>query len=521
MRPRRIAPVRALGLLLLVAAFAAPVRAVACDNERSADRAMIEAQRAADRAQRNAERIVEMARRQAELAQRRAEWAAEHASESAQRAAERAQQAAEQAVERAEREVERTRQRAEHAVERAAVGSDGVVVTNNALLFVDGPEVPRDEVEWADDVRSRRASRPTSTDTVISVSPGVTLSLSNRSGNIEVQVWDRDEVRIQAEHDRTDQLVANQQDATLKLGVRARYGDPADVDWTLTVPVWLPLELSGMESDIDVTGLRAPVTAKSMRGDVRVSACQGPLDLYSVEGDVRVEDVTGSVSATSMNSDVSLVRVIGQIQAQSINGDIQMESVSSSGVSASTMNGKVYYASGLQPHGHYSLSSHNGKVYVGVDHTQPVNVTVSSFNGQVETSLPDPPKPPTPPAANSWNSWSFTIPAVPVSTDAPMAPAAPEAPPAGKADKYKFKFVRMQPPSAPRARLYLDSFGGVIRLASREDIQHAIELARAMADSAQATREAARLRQLNRIYRRGAPAPDARPAEAPPPPEKR
>jgi len=362
------------------------------------------------------------------------------------------------------------------------------------------------------------------------VSPGVTLSLSNRSGDIEVQVWDRNEVRIQAEHDRNDQLVANLQDATLKLGVRARDGEPADVDWTLTVPVWLSLELSGMESDIDVTGMRAPVSARSMRGDVRASACQGPVDLYSVEGDVRVEDVTGNVSATSMNSDVSLVRVIGPIQAQSINGDIQMESVSSSGVSASTMNGKVYYASGMQPHGHYSLSSHNGKVYVGVDHRQPVNVTVSSFRGQVEASIPDPPTPPAPPSGNSWSSWSFTIPAVAVSTDAPPAPEAPPAPPApGRYDKDKsdkaykgYRYVRVLTPTprAPRApQLDLESFGGKIQLASLEEIQRTIELARAMADSAQAMRDLARLRQLNRMYRRGM-SPEARPAEAPTPPEK-
>src|SRR5262249_59627386 len=85
MRTRRPAPARALWSLLLAAAIAVPVRAVACDNARAADRTMAEAQRAADRAQRNAERIAEQARRPAGLAARPAGWAAQHAREQAPR----------------------------------------------------------------------------------------------------------------------------------------------------------------------------------------------------------------------------------------------------------------------------------------------------------------------------------------------------------------------------------------------------------------------------------------------------
>src|SRR5262249_25629942 len=154
---------------------------------------------------------------------------------------------------------------------------------------------------------------------------GITLALANLSGDIVVQVWDRKEVRIEAEHDRSDRLVASMKDGTLKLSVRPREAEPADVDWKLTVPAWLPLESSGIASEIAVSGLRSLLRAQSMRGDVHVMSCQGPVELNSVEGDVHVEDVNGSVTAGSVNRDVRIVRVTGPIEAQSINGDIQME----------------------------------------------------------------------------------------------------------------------------------------------------------------------------------------------------
>ena len=502
--------------LLFAAAMTSAVHADPCDNEKTADRAMIEAQRAAERAQRMAEQIAARAQIEAEKAAILARWAADHASEQAQQQAEQAQARAEQAAARAQRDAERMARAAERAAARAALGASGVVVTNDAILYIDGPEVPRNAVEWADDARSRRIRQAVTTDTTLRVGRGVTLSLTNISGDITVQVWDRDAVRVNAEHDKNDQVMAEIKDGMLKLGTRSLEGEPADVadvEWNLTVPRWLPLEIQGIESDIAVTGLRALVRAQSMSGDVHVSSCQGPMELHSGEGEVHAEDVDGDVTAGSMNNAVRLVRVLGPIQAQTINGDIQMDDVSSAKVSASTLNGRVYYASKFQPHGRYAFSSHNGKVYVGLDKTQAMNVTVSSYNGQLESSIPVPPAPPDSPAppafkTMTFRSWNFSLPTEAGSATAPAAPSAraraarmAEAPPPG---------------SAPRApQLDLESFGGIIQLASRAEIERAIQLRQAMRDSVDAGRRLLRLRSMQVHERRHADEDAPKPAEDP------
>lgn len=399
----------------------------------------------------------------------------------------------------------------------------GVSVAGHTLVFVDGPEVPIESIEWANAVKARAMRRPMTTDTVLRVGPGVTLMLANLAGDIEVTAWDRNEVRVQAEHDRTDRLVTELVNGTLKLGVSSREPSPAEVEWRLTVPVWLPLDLSGMEGDISVTGMRSSLRAQSMRGDVTVRSCQGPLQVNSVEGEVHVSDVSGNVTAGSVNNVVRIVRVIGPVDAQSINGDIQLEKLASPNVDASTVNGRVFYASPFQRRGRYAFASHSGQVYVGVPTDQHVNVTVSSFNGQVESSLPMPVPAPKPKVKGRSVRFMLgdlqdlgDLRALAEVPEAARAPRAPRAPRAGTPEGRELEALGVP-------ELELESFGGLIQLASQEEVLRAIDQQRAALDSARAKLMRARRdeQRARRAYERRA-APPAQPSPADPPsPEHR
>jgi len=430
--------------------------------------------------------------------------------------AERSAGAVAQRLERALREA-----RLEAALARGEFGP-GVRLTPRALVFVDGPEVPLERIEWTEAV-ARPIRRLVRTDTLLRVRPGTTLSLKNIAGDIRVVTWDRNEVRIQAEHDGDDQLVTRLRDALIQLGVQSRQSVPAEVEWTLTVPAWLPLQLTGFEGDIDVTGVRSSVRAQTMRGDVTVTGCQGPLQVNTVEGEVHVADVSGNVTAGSVNNVVRLVRVTGPVEAQTINGDIQLEKVQSPSVDASTMNGRVVFASEYQPHGRYVFSSHSGNLIVPVPVDQRVTVSMSSFQGQVESSVPVPA--PAPHAVGHRYRFVFddgvAVPAppeVPEGAPAPRAPRAPRVPRAGVA------------PAAPEVAL--ESFAGLIRLASVKEVQRVLAMQRATLDSLrqlerrnrEAMRDAdramrrARARELEVRRQRREQSPEKSPETPPPPP---
>jgi hypothetical protein len=203
-----------------------------------------------------------------------------------------------------------------------------------------------------------------------------------------------------------------------------------------------------------------------------------------------------------------MVRVTGPVEAQTINGDIQLEKVESANVDASTVNGRVYYASPFRSDGRYAFSSHNGKLYVGVPLDQLLKVKLSSFKGQVESSVPVPM--PAPEAHrhlvrfNGGRTFYFTMgkpadgttpPAPPSAASAPRAPRAPQAP-----------------------ELELESFGGLIQLASQEEALRAIDVQRAEYDSLRSSILRAR-RELARARRQGRlPDADSAPDAPTPPP---
>jgi len=252
-------------------------------------------------------------------------------------------------------------------------------------------------------------------------------------------------------------------------------------------------------------------------------SCQGPLEANSVEGEVHVSDVSGNVTVGSVNSVVRLLRVVGPVEAQTINGDIQLEKVESVDVDASTVNGRVYYASGYRPRGRYAFSSHNGRLIVPVPKNQKVNVTLASFQGQVESSMPMPKSAP----RAKGHAMRFTFRdgvATPEAPDLFETPKTPKAPKPPRTPKSRSMFPEtLLPASVPE--LELESFGGLIRLASQDEVLKALTKQRVKLDSLRSLRTNARwqyneARRVARQHRHSARAEAPTPAPTPEPPPR-
>lgn len=240
------------------------------------------------------------------------------------------------------------------------------------------------EFEWAG---RGMPSAPTTSDTTLQVDRGVRLVLQGMNGDIRVVTWPKPLMRVQAEHARQDRLVFRRKGRDLLLEAERSMGVPDHVDWRLTVPEWMPLNLSCLEGDVKVEGTQGAVEVSALRGDVLVQGSKGPLTLNSVEGKVSVLDTKGRVSASSINNDVRLARIIGAIDAQSVNGSIRMEHLQALNVAASSVNGRVWFLGPFLPTGRYALSSHNGELVLGLPEGQDAQVRVNTFQGEVQSEL--------------------------------------------------------------------------------------------------------------------------------------
>ena len=228
----------------------------------------------------------------------------------------------------------------------------------------------------------------THTDTTFSVKPGSRLELSNFAGGIAVETWARNAVRVEAQHSPRAGVRIDDQSPTISIEIKHWRGIPTTVDYHLTVPRWMPLNLSGVNTEISVLGTEAEVDAQTVQGDVSITGGVRKVAAGSVEGAVKVSGARGKVECNSVNAGIQIENVTGAIAASTVNGEIVFEGVDSDDVEASTINGGVDFAGLIKDGGSYRFSTHNGSVVVTVPERANATVSVSTFSGEFSSAFP-------------------------------------------------------------------------------------------------------------------------------------
>jgi Putative adhesin len=233
-----------------------------------------------------------------------------------------------------------------------------------------------------------RAEGPTETDTTIAVKTGARLQLTNFGGTIEVKTWDKSSVRIEAEHSSRVGIEVEQDEGTLEVRSSGRWGGMSVIDYVITVPAWMGLELGGVNTEISVAGTRGDVKAETVSGDVTVSGGKGYIELSSFQGDVHLSGSSGKASITAVNNSVTVETFSGELTVENVNGDVELDNVDAITIDAGTVNGGVHFKGKLRADGRYRLATHNGDIAfepVGPLHAV---VTVATFNGDFESAFP-------------------------------------------------------------------------------------------------------------------------------------
>jgi DUF4097 and DUF4098 domain-containing protein YvlB len=228
-------------------------------------------------------------------------------------------------------------------------------------------------------------------DQTIDVAKGTRLVLSNNAGEVVVRSWDRDQVRIQASHGARETVSAETTDLTLRIRTQRASGSRGPgglVDYQITVPRWMPVNLSGTYLDATIEGTTAEVTVETVHGNARVSGGNGSVSLRSVEGVITVDKASGRVQATTVNEGIRITNVSGEITAETTNGDIFIDNATTSNLEAFTVNGEVTFNGTIRDNGAYRLGTHNGDIRVGLGGANNATVFVRTFQGDFAADFP-------------------------------------------------------------------------------------------------------------------------------------
>ena len=232
------------------------------------------------------------------------------------------------------------------------------------------------------------AATHTHTDTTFAVKPGTRLELSNFGGMIAVTTWAKNSVRVVAEHSSRVVIEVEASGPSLELNAVHRRGIPTGVDYQLTVPKWMGLALSGVNTDISVENSEAEVKVESVQGEVSVTGGTKNISATSVEGEVNIVGASGRIECSSVNGSVLVKGSTGPVVASSVNGEIVLDGIESNDVDASTVNGTVSYDGAIKGDGSYRFSTHNGDVTVAVSERANATVSVATFSGEFSSEFP-------------------------------------------------------------------------------------------------------------------------------------
>ena len=225
-------------------------------------------------------------------------------------------------------------------------------------------------------------------DTTVAVSRGMRLELNQHQGSITVRTWERPSVKVAATgSDRITPRVVVSQSAIRVTGVGRRHGIE-EMDFTLTVPRWLDLDLSTHQGDIRVDGSEGRLNLHSVEGDVEVQGGRELIAVQTVEGLVTIRGARGRVEVNAVEGDLRLTGISGSIRAQSVDGDVTMEDVDLTELDVNTVDGDISFRGPIRPSGRYRINTHDGDIVVNL--TQDLNavVSVSTFDGNFEAGFP-------------------------------------------------------------------------------------------------------------------------------------
>jgi DUF4097 and DUF4098 domain-containing protein YvlB len=225
-------------------------------------------------------------------------------------------------------------------------------------------------------------------DQTVPVKKGAKLDVSNFSGQVVIKTWDREEVRVELAHPERDTIDIRTTDQAVTIRSDRGNGRPRSLDYTITVPEWMAISVSGTATDVTIEGAGADIAVETVRGDVRVRGGSGFVRLRSLQGSVWLEGAKGRIETRTYNQGIRLTAVSGDISAEAINGGIVLEHVDSSEADVSTINGRISYEGTIKDKGAYRLSTHNGRIDMVLAEAANATVTVRTYNGELRSTLP-------------------------------------------------------------------------------------------------------------------------------------
>ncbi len=212
-------------------------------------------------------------------------------------------------------------------------------------------------------------------------------------GLVNIQGWDKAEVKIQGELDDTTKrlIFETKNDKTfIKIETEGQqhWGDASVLN--IFMPQQLTLYFKGIDTSFTISKLNNHIEGKTINGDLTVKNSHGKIKLSVVSGDVKLVESSGMTKVESVNGMVTYSGDFDQAYLKSMSGDIIAEISGTNKLTIKNISGDTQISGQVKNNSVLKLSSVSGDIlYRSTDELNAECEVVSQFGGEIDNQLTD------------------------------------------------------------------------------------------------------------------------------------
>lgn len=236
------------------------------------------------------------------------------------------------------------------------------------------------------------------------VDPNVAIKLCVSEGNLKVNGWRRNEVRVFVKNGRKFRFkalekssesgkvnwlwVGNVVEGRPAPSAECLAGERIEID----APLGANLDISGRSAPTSIDSVKK-VKVKIEEGAVMLRNISGGINAYSAQGNVIVENSSGSIGLESTTGNIVAVEVTsGQIgdlfRARTNSGQISLRKVEHRQIDASSISGSLVFEGKFLSGGIYNFRTSVGSIRLAIPGSSSCTVTATYADGDFVSEIP-------------------------------------------------------------------------------------------------------------------------------------
>jgi DUF4097 and DUF4098 domain-containing protein YvlB len=202
--------------------------------------------------------------------------------------------------------------------------------------------------------------------------------LEVKSGDIAVNSWDKNEIKIIA-HKNAD-IDINHTEENIRIVVNR----PQLSHFELFIPDKAQLRVETATGKVKVREIGGFVDIRTASGDIEVVTAKNGVKCKTVSGDIHIEKITGNADLKTTSGKITVEDIKGSVKADTVSGNIEIEAFSrAEEMEIESISGNIKLHGELSPGSIYEINSHSGNIGISIPSDSNFELRVETFSGSI------------------------------------------------------------------------------------------------------------------------------------------